>query len=90
MINNRLIDQAYSDLHDICGGVKQDYFGLLYLEQEHKVPREKAVNQVAFGGNDYGIDVGGGGDVVYYFTIINPPCPLEISHPSSPFNCSGA
>ena len=56
MINNRLIDQAYSDLHDICGGVKQDYFGLLYLEQEHKVPREKAVNQVAFGGNDYGID----------------------------------
>ena len=43
MINNRLIDQAYSDLHDICGGVKQDYFGLLYLEQEHKVPREKAV-----------------------------------------------
>ena len=31
----------------------------------------------------------GGGDVVYYFTIINPPCPLGISHPSSPFNCSG-
>jgi len=30
--------------------------GLLYLEQEHKFPREKAVNQVAFGGHDYGID----------------------------------
>jgi len=25
-----------------------------------------------------------GGDVVYYFTIINPRCPLGISHPSLP------
>lgn len=56
MINDRLIDQACSDLHSKCGGVRQDYFGLLYLEREHKVPREKAVNQVAFGGNDYGVD----------------------------------
>jgi hypothetical protein len=29
--------------------VREDYFRLIYLEQEHKVPREKAVNQVAFG-----------------------------------------
>ncbi len=56
MITNRLIDQAYSDLRSSCGGVREDYFGLLYLEQEHKVPREKAVNKVAFGGNDYGLD----------------------------------
>ena len=56
MINDRTIAQAFSDLHPICGGVREDYFGLLYLEQEHKVPREKAVNQVAFGGNDYGVD----------------------------------
>ncbi|NBV25299.1 MAG: hypothetical protein EBS05_25715 [Proteobacteria bacterium] len=56
MITNRLIDQSYSDLRNTCGGVREDYFGLLYLEQEHKVPREKAVNQVAFGGNDYGFD----------------------------------
>lgn len=56
MINNRTVDQAFSDLRSICGGVREDYFGLLYLEQEHKVPREKAVNQVAFGGNDYGVD----------------------------------
>ncbi len=56
MINDRLIDQSYSDLRSTCGGVREDYFGLLYLEQEHKVPREKAKNQVAFGGNDYGID----------------------------------
>src|ERR1700693_5201182 len=56
MIHDRLIDQAHSDLRATCGGVREDYFGLLYLEQEHKVLREKAVNQVAFGGHDYGLD----------------------------------
>ena len=56
MINDRAIDQAYSDLRSTCGGVREDYFGLLYLEKEHWVPREKSVNQVAFGGNDYGLD----------------------------------
>src|SRR5260221_392359 len=56
MINNRHIDQAFSDLRSTCGGIREDYFGLLYLEQEHKVPRENAVNQIAFGGNDYGVD----------------------------------
>jgi hypothetical protein len=56
MINDRLIDQVHSDLQSVCGGVREDYFGLLYLEQEHKIPRERAVNQIAFGGNDYGFD----------------------------------
>src|SRR5258708_1291063 len=56
MIKDRLIDQAYSDLRATCGGVREDYFGLIYLEQEHNVAREKAVNQIAFGGNDYGLD----------------------------------
>src|SRR6266496_4700763 len=56
MINDRLIDQAHSDLKGKCGGIREDYFGLLYLEGEHKLPRERAINQVAFGGNDYGID----------------------------------
>lgn len=56
MITNRHIDQAYSDLRSVSGGVKEDYFGLLYLEKEHRVPREKALNQIAFGGNDYGVD----------------------------------
>ena len=36
--------------------MREDYFGLLYLEKEHNIPRDKALNQVAFGGNDYGID----------------------------------
>ncbi|MCL6482351.1 MAG: hypothetical protein K6U02_11555 [Firmicutes bacterium] len=51
-----MIDQVYSDLRDTCGGVRNDYFGLLYLEREFGVPRDKAINQIAFGGNDYGID----------------------------------
>ncbi len=56
MITDRKVDQAFSDLRSNCGGVREDYFGLLYLEEEHSVPREKALNQVAFGGNDYGVD----------------------------------
>lgn len=51
-----MIDQAYSDLRASCGGVREDYFGLLYLEREYNVPRKKAINQIAFGGNDYGVD----------------------------------
>ena len=53
---DKLIDQAFSDLRSTCGGVRNDYFGLIYLETEHGVGREKACNQIAFGGNDYGID----------------------------------
>jgi hypothetical protein len=53
---DRQIDQAFSDLKGKCGGVRNDYFGLIYLEKEHDVAREKALNQIAFGGNDYGID----------------------------------
>lgn len=56
MITDRQIDQAFSDLRSVCGGVREDYFGLIYLEKEHGVPREKALNQIAFGGNDYGLD----------------------------------
>jgi len=55
-ITDRAIDQAFSDLKKICGGVRNDYFGLLYLEQEFGVARDRAIAQVAFGGNDYGID----------------------------------
>jgi hypothetical protein len=56
-ITNRDIDQAYSDLKDAFpSGLREDYFGLLYLEREFKLPRNHAVTQVAFGGHDYGID----------------------------------
>jgi hypothetical protein len=56
VINDRRIDQAFSDLRSVCGGVREDYFGLLYLEQEHSLLRERAVNHVAFGGHEYGLD----------------------------------
>lgn len=56
MINDRTIDQAFSDLRATHGGLREDYFGLLYLEQEHDLARERALNQIAFGGNDYGVD----------------------------------
>jgi adenine-specific DNA-methyltransferase len=56
LITDQMIDQAYSDLKDTCSGVRNDYFGLCYLETELEVPRTKAIEQVAFGGNDYGLD----------------------------------
>jgi len=55
-ITEQMIDQAFSDLKSTCGGVRNDYFGLIYLEREFEVERDHAVAQVAFGGNDYGID----------------------------------
>lgn len=56
MINNRLVDQTYHELKSVCGGLREDYFGLLYIEREHHLDRERAINQIAFGGNDYGVD----------------------------------
>jgi hypothetical protein len=44
MITDRSVDQAYSDLKSTCDGRREDYFGLLYLEREHRVPRERAIN----------------------------------------------
>ena len=55
-IADQMIDQAYSDLKATCGGVRNDYFALIYLEREFQVERDDAVACVAFGGNDYGID----------------------------------
>jgi AIPR protein len=53
---DQAIDQKFSDLKNKCGGVRNDYFGLVYLEREFELETEQAVTQVAFGGNDYGID----------------------------------
>jgi hypothetical protein len=55
-ITDRAIDQAFSDLKATCGGVRNDYLGLLYLMQEFGLERDRAIEQVAFGGNDYGVD----------------------------------
>ena len=50
------IDQLIGLARATYGGVKEDYFGLLYLEHEFKLPRDVAATQNAFGANDYGID----------------------------------
>jgi hypothetical protein len=55
-ISDREIDNAFAALSKTHGGARKDYFGLLYLEQEFELPRKVAANQVAFGGNDYGVD----------------------------------
>src|SRR5262245_10458692 len=55
-ITDRAIDKAFSDLKSSCGGVRNDYFGLLFLEQEFVLDRNRAIAQAAFGGNDYGVD----------------------------------
>ena len=55
-ITEQMLDQAYSDLKATCGGVRNHYFALVYLEREFQVERDDAVACVAFGGNDYGID----------------------------------
>jgi hypothetical protein len=55
-ISDREIDNAFVALSKTHGGARKDYLGLLYLEQEFDLPRKVAANQVAFGGNDYGVD----------------------------------
>jgi len=55
-ITDQAIDQAFTDLKKVAGGLRNDYFGLLYLEKEFGVPRAEAQAQVAFGGKDYGVD----------------------------------
>jgi len=55
-ITDQAVDQAYLELKGTCGGVRNDYFGLLYVQNEFAVPRDEARNHVAFGGNDYGVD----------------------------------
>ncbi len=55
-ITEQQLDQVYSDLKANVVGCKEDFFSLLYLEKEFDVPRDDAMVQIAFGGNDYGLD----------------------------------
>lgn len=52
----RELDQIYSDLKTKYGGLKEDYFALIYLSKEYKKSYDEIAPQVAFGNNDYGID----------------------------------
>ncbi len=55
-VTKREIEQAYMEYKDKYGGIKEDYFALLYLSKEFKCKPDDIAHQVAFGGNDYGID----------------------------------
>lgn len=55
-ITDQSLDQAFAELREAHGGQREDYFGPLYLMQELGLERERALSQVALGGNEYGVD----------------------------------
>lgn len=56
VITEGQVAQVASELRPRRGGVENDYFGLLFLEKEFRLSRDEASEQIAYGGNDYGID----------------------------------
>jgi len=56
VITEGQVAQVASELKSRRGGVDNDYFGLLFLEKEFKLSRDDASEQIAYGGNDFGID----------------------------------
>jgi hypothetical protein len=56
VITQKDLDKAFYEHSGKYGGVKEDYFALIYLSKEFKRPIEEVYHQVAFGGNDYGFD----------------------------------
>jgi|LQYC01.1.fsa_nt_gi hypothetical protein len=50
------LDQCYADYSDKYQGRKEDYFALVYLTKKFKCRVEDVAHQVAFWGNDYGLD----------------------------------
>ena len=55
-ITEAQVAQVATEMKPLRGGVNNDYFGLLFLEGEFKLSREEASEQIAYGGNDFGID----------------------------------
>ena len=55
-IDKQRLDSLYAEYHGRYEGRKEDYFALLYMTRKFKVDEEEVAHQVAFGGNDYGID----------------------------------
>lgn len=55
-IDQQRLDSLYAEHGGRYGGRREDYFALLYLTRKFKVDVEEIAHQVAFGGNDYGID----------------------------------
>jgi hypothetical protein len=57
MFNERLLTQCFSDHQKKFGGLKEDYFAVLYLAKRFGLSQEEALKWVTFGGFDYGISV---------------------------------
>lgn len=55
-ITKKDLEKAYKEYSGKYGGRLEDYFALLYLSREFNQSVEDVYHQVAFGGNDYGID----------------------------------
>jgi len=50
------LDSFFAEHGGRYGSRKEDYFALLYLTRKFKVEVDEIAHQVAWGGNDYGID----------------------------------
>ena len=50
------LDQMHSDWSERYGGCKEDYFACIYLANKLRCDVPKIAGQIAFGGNDYGLD----------------------------------
>lgn len=50
------LDEYHQEHKSTYGGVKEDYFALRYLTRRFERSESEMAPQVAFGGNDYGID----------------------------------
>lgn len=55
-ITKKELEHTFEKYGEKYGGRLEDYFSLLYLAKEFSRPPEEIYQQVAFGGNDYGID----------------------------------
>ena len=55
-IDQQRLDSLYAEHHGRYGGRKEDYFAFLYLTRKFKVDVDEIAHQIAYGGNDYGID----------------------------------
>jgi hypothetical protein len=54
--DNQKLDGLFASHKDQYGGCREDYFAFLHLTRKFKVEVSEIAHQVAFGGNDYGID----------------------------------
>ena len=50
------LDEIFAKYKNQFRGLKEDYFALMYLTRKFKIDADEISHQIAFGGNDYGVD----------------------------------